>query len=119
VTLRDGAPCPSLFLPKGTERPRLPPVRGLFFWAAVLPNSFRRVSSSLHWAQEVAFLISTGVEGGGLSPSAASLPFVTRTAMDWQMTLAEGLTFGVLMPVGFFLVMYGVVRIIELFARSS
>jgi hypothetical protein len=39
--------------------------------------------------------------------------------MDWQMTLAECLTFGVLMPVAFFLVMYGVVRIIELFARSS
>jgi hypothetical protein len=63
VTLRDGSPSPSLVPPQGTEEAPSPPVRGLFSWAPVPPNSFRRVSSSLHWVQEVAFLISTGVEG--------------------------------------------------------
>jgi hypothetical protein len=67
---RDGPP-PSLVPPQRNEEAPSPPVRGLFSWAPVPPNSFRRVSSSLHWVQEVAFLISTGVEGGGLSSSIA------------------------------------------------
>jgi hypothetical protein len=37
--------------------------------------------------------------------------------MDWQMTLAEALTVGVAFPLAFLLLMYGVVRIIELFAK--
>jgi hypothetical protein len=62
-------PLHHLFLPKEPKRPRLPPGGASSFGGLtpVPPNSFRRVFSSLHWVQEVAFLISTGVEGGGLS----------------------------------------------------
>jgi hypothetical protein len=103
---QQGSDGSSRVTPKSSRQP--PPLRSLagaaFAFGELTPFHPKRLRpSSMPHSRSVA---ATYYGGSWLSAK-----------MDWRYTLAEILAIGVAFPLAFFLLMYGVVRIVELIAK--